>query len=532
MTTNAPTSSSDATPSKSISKGDILLNVHEAQLPFIWRRNLGSGSCGIVEEVQDSNSGLLYARKRLLLRSWNKKSMQELFKNEVEIIESLGEHHHIIQIFATYTTKDILGIILYPVAESGDLHEYLANFHELRTSPKANQAEFDKRIVVLRQAFGCLAEGLSYMHERKIRHKDIKAQNILIHQDKIMYTDFGLSLDSKLLENSTTEDLAGMTRRYAAPEVIQNRPRNSFSDIFALGCVFLEIFSALTTGIPFLQQGEYSEAMPRIHTLLRSAEYPIELYSIFQTIIAMTSESVEVRPSAKFVATSLLGSPGFGCPQCCFNNTSAGVDGSQSQTLPPASSPASTNFSLGYIDDARSVDKLHNTPRDVVPARIGFRTRMLSKFAVRTPPRSVAPSYDPLGLTVIYQPESQPSLDIIFVHGINGTSRSSWSKDRDPEYFWPGKWLPFEPHISSARIISFGYRSNFASTDGSTDIGIADFAKDLLFEMKFARNGASTELELGKVKTPSAMLRSSAKFRISGRSSSLHTAWVGLWLNK
>ncbi|MCJ1475073.1 hypothetical protein MMC13_003733 [Lambiella insularis] len=46
-----------------------------------------------------------------------------------------------------------------------------------------------------------------------------------------------------MLSTGTPE---AFTRRYAAPEVLDCDPRNNKSDIFSLGCVFLEIWAALT----------------------------------------------------------------------------------------------------------------------------------------------------------------------------------------------------------------------------------------------------------------------------------------------
>lgn len=71
---------------------------------------------------------------------------------------------------------------------------------------------------------------------------------------------------------------------------------------------------------------------------------------------------------------------------------------------------------------------------------------------------------DPLGLTILHEPESSPSADIVFVHGLGGTSRHTWSKNRDLQLFWPLEWLPYEPELTSARIMTFGYNSHFCIT--------------------------------------------------------------------
>lgn len=74
-----------------------------------------------------------------------------------------------------------------------------------------------------------------------------------------------------------------------------------------------------------------------------------------------------------------------------------------------------------------------------------------------------------------------PTLDIIFLHGLGGTSRGTWSWERDPLNFWP-PWLADDSELSRARILTFGY--NAAITGQYTSLNILDFAKDLLFRMK------------------------------------------------
>lgn len=116
-----------------------------------------------------------------------------------------------------------------------------------------------------------------------------------------------------------------------------------------------------------------------------------------------------------------------------------------------------------------------------------------------SPSRSVNRAADPLGLTVIYEPEAEPSADVILVHGLGGSSRATWCYNRDPEFFWPEKWLPLEPGMQTARILSFGYNAQFAAPGPAPITGISDFAKDLLFGMKFAKNEGLEELGIGEV---------------------------------
>lgn len=68
---------------------------------------------------------------------------------------------------------------------------------------------------------------------------------------------------------------------------------------------------------------------------------------------------------------------------------------------------------------------------------------------------------DPLSLKVIYRPLGDRRVDIVFVHGLGGSSRMTWSKNRDLDFFWPLRFLPFERDINEARISTFSYNANF-----------------------------------------------------------------------
>ena len=95
-----------------------------------------------------------------------------------------------------------------------------------------------------------------------------------------------------------------------------------------------------------------------------------------------------------------------------------------------------------------------------------------------------------MGLTVLHAPESKyRTVNILFIHGLGGTSLRPWCKNRDLEYLWPMKWLPEEPDLSTARILTFGYNANFAAKKEQASLTIGDFANDLLFHMKYDEDG-------------------------------------------
>jgi serine/threonine protein kinase len=109
-----------------------------------------------------------------------------------------------------------------------------------------NVASSDDKLSLLRSYYGCLSNALRFLHNAKIRHRDIKPENILIKGATVLLIDFGLSFDWEHLSRSTTTADLAKTPVYAAPEVaFFEKRKNSASDVWSLGCVFLEIATVL-----------------------------------------------------------------------------------------------------------------------------------------------------------------------------------------------------------------------------------------------------------------------------------------------
>jgi hypothetical protein len=81
------------------------------------------------------------------------------------------------------------------------------------------------------------------------------------------------------------------------------------------------------------------------------------------------------------------------------------------------------------------------------------------------------------GLTTLYEPPNPPIVDLIFVHGLNGGSQSTWTKN-DISTFWPKEWLKEDAHFADAcRIHTFGYNSGVSE---KSVLSVADFSHKLL----------------------------------------------------
>ncbi len=226
----------------------------ENDVPYKHVKILGRGTFGWVDEVEGPNKikGIpdtwggfneVFARKSIPLSRKKLTDNSASIRNEVDIISKL-RHQHLVQLICTYQCNRNFAILMQPVA-NGDLKEYLEETDSL-SSPA------DKRARILRMVSwsGCLIRVVQFLHEQRIRHKDIKPANILVRGStrgsQVLLTDFGIAKDLQDDTSTVTTGNPGFhTALYAAPEVHNGEPRGRAADIFSLGCVLLEMATVM-----------------------------------------------------------------------------------------------------------------------------------------------------------------------------------------------------------------------------------------------------------------------------------------------
>lgn len=289
-------------------------------LPMQSLRLLGRGGFAIVDEVEVVPGVFRLARKVWMCAG--KQAVNQLEK-ETAVLRKLQRHTHTIQLVNTYNRENEVGLLMSPVA-SGDLWVTLNSTRRIAFLSDDS----------LRRSLGCLSVALAQMHELGIRHKDIKPQNILVYDGRLLFTDFGLSFDVSAATASITEGRpAFRTAKYCAPEVGEWEQRGRLADVFSLGCVLMEVFSVLEGILPsasdsFSQLAPFYERLDKvdewIRTRLNSAVDPSK--RLWLEICSKMLRKKEYRPRMQELVEEILAEsrqshtlPVHFCQECLGN---------------------------------------------------------------------------------------------------------------------------------------------------------------------------------------------------------------------
>uniref|UniRef100_A0A914C0C5 Uncharacterized protein n=1 Tax=Acrobeloides nanus TaxID=290746 RepID=A0A914C0C5_9BILA len=199
-----------------------------------------------------------------------------------------------------YFVLDFYPFSLYDVIELYDKKDENAKYFEA------------DRIKILKQ----LADGLGYLHDSKIIHRNLKPTKVLLKEDFIgnivaAISDFGFS---KKLDKGNECSFAGKDMGpigWMAPEIENEKTHDFSADIFSLGCLAYYMF---TDGRCLFAIENHDENFPRImqdninknkskivkdQMFELDTKYTDDIYSTFCIISSMVEHEEDKRPSAK-----------------------------------------------------------------------------------------------------------------------------------------------------------------------------------------------------------------------------------------
>ncbi|KIW10085.1 hypothetical protein PV08_11045 [Exophiala spinifera] len=101
--------------------------------------------------------------------------------------------------------------------------------------------------------FGCTLICVRFLHDKaRVLHTDIKATNFVISRGRIYLIDYSTSQILTAESNYTCSDRIVNSPKYSAPELFSHDTIGFFSDIFPLGCLYLQMLTALCEVHPSL----------------------------------------------------------------------------------------------------------------------------------------------------------------------------------------------------------------------------------------------------------------------------------------
>ena len=201
-------------------------------------------------------------------------------EREVELLRTL-DHPGVVRYHEHFIHNESL-VVVMAYCNGGDLSA------EIKRRAAASRPFTEPQVL---DWFVQMVLALKYIHSKRILHRDLKTQNIFIAGPLIKLGDFGIA---KVMEGSmaAASTVIG-TPYYMSPEVCQNQPYGTKSDVWALGCILYEMCA--------LQQAwNGSNLLGLVYKIVQQKYAPIpDEYSenLKQLVDSMLSKAPEARPT-------------------------------------------------------------------------------------------------------------------------------------------------------------------------------------------------------------------------------------------
>jgi len=194
-------------------------------------KTIGKGNFAKVKLAKHIPTGKEVAIKIIDKTQLNPGSLQKLFR-EVRIMKTL-DHPNIVKLFQVIETEKTLYLVM-EYASGGEVFDYLV----LHGRMKEKEA---------RAKFRQIVSAVQYCHQKKIIHRDLKAENLLLDSEmNIKIADFGFS--NEFVIGNKLDTFCG-SPPYAAPELFQGKKYDGPEvDVWSLGVI---LYTLVSGSLPF-----------------------------------------------------------------------------------------------------------------------------------------------------------------------------------------------------------------------------------------------------------------------------------------
>ncbi|KAH0795214.1 CAMK family protein kinase [Histomonas meleagridis] len=254
---------------------------------FVVEKKLGHGSFGTVFQILNVGTGKRFALKAISLDFTEDPDFKSRLDQEIAIQESLN-HQNVLKLYDHFE-DDFNSYLVLELCTNQSVETMLkrkGTFSEIEASELLYQ----------------IIDGVSYLHENQVLHRDLKLENFLIGDDgKIKIADFGIS--TRIEKKKRRHSICG-TVGYLSPEVVSKAPNGySFeSDIWAIG---VGAFIMLVGHPPFDRRNK-NETYECIKNCNYSFPNNISLSFVAKDFI---QSILQVKPEARPHASDLLKHP-------------------------------------------------------------------------------------------------------------------------------------------------------------------------------------------------------------------------------
>lgn len=185
---------------------------------------LGKGAHGSVFRALNWGTGETVAIKQVKLETLGQSDLKTIML-EIDLLKSLT-HPNIVKYKGSVKSAESLYILL-ELCENGSLHSVCKKFGKF---PEPLVGVFMSQVL----------QGLLYLHEQGVIHRDIKGANILTTKEGLVkLADFGVATNVK--QSGLDEAHVVGTPYWMAPEVIEMTGATTASDIWSVGCTIIEL---------------------------------------------------------------------------------------------------------------------------------------------------------------------------------------------------------------------------------------------------------------------------------------------------